>query len=85
MIGKYALERLLGIPVEACLASEFRYKMCIRDRLYADRLEKAGDFETALHETLRETIRDHKRIIFNGNGYDAAWLKEAVEKRGRCV
>ena len=51
-------------------------------KLYADRLEKAGDFETALHETLRETIRDHKRIIFNGNGYDAAWLKEAVEKRG---
>ena len=51
-------------------------------KLYADRLEKAGDFETALHETLRETIRDHKRIIFNGNGYDDAWLKEAVEKRG---
>lgn len=51
-------------------------------KLYADRLEKAGDFETALHETLRETIRDHKRIIFNGNGYDDTWLKEAVEKRG---
>ena len=31
---------------------------------------------------IRKTIQDHKRIIFNGNGYDGAWIKEAVEKRG---
>ncbi|NBI11274.1 glutamine synthetase type III [Colidextribacter sp. OB.20] len=51
-------------------------------RIYADRLEGAEDFETALHEMIRRTIKDHKRIIFNGNGYDGDWIKEAVEKRG---
>ena len=51
-------------------------------RIYADRLEKAEDFETALHEMIRKTIRDHKRIIFNGNGYDDAWIREATEERG---
>ena len=51
-------------------------------RIYADRLEKAEDFETALHEMIKKTIKDHKRIIFNGNGYDDAWIKEATEQRG---
>ena len=50
-------------------------------KIYADRLEGVEDFETALHEMIKKTIRDHKRIIFNGNGYDDAWLREA-EKRG---
>ena len=50
-------------------------------RQYADKLEGAEDFETALHDLIRDTIRAHKRIIFNGNGYDASWLEEA-EKRG---
>lgn len=51
-------------------------------RIYADRLEQAEDFETVLFEMIRETINNHKRIIFNGNGYDDAWIKEATEKRG---
>ena len=51
-------------------------------RIYADRLEKAEDFETALHEMIKKTIKDHKRIIFNGNGYDDAWIREATEERG---
>ncbi len=51
-------------------------------KIYADRLEKVEDFEFALHETIRKTIKDHKRIIFNGNGYDGDWIKEATEKRG---
>ena len=51
-------------------------------KIYADRLEKAEDFETTLHEMIRKTIKDHKRIIFNGNGYDDEWIKEATEKRG---
>ena len=51
-------------------------------RIYADRLEGAEDFDAALHEVIRKTIRDHKHIIFNGNGYDGDWIKEAVEKRG---
>ena len=50
-------------------------------KIYADRLECAADFETALHEMIKKTIQDHKRIIFNGNGYDDAWIKEA-EVRG---
>lgn len=51
-------------------------------RIYADRLEKAEDFKTTLNEMIRKTIKDHKRIIFNGNGYDDSWIKEATEKRG---
>ena len=51
-------------------------------RQYADVLERAEDFEEALHTLIRDTIRAHKRIIFNGNGYDEAWLKEATEERG---
>lgn len=51
-------------------------------KIYADRLEKAEDFETALHEMIRKTIKDHKKIIFNGNGYDDAWIKEATQERG---
>ena len=53
-------------------------------KIYADRLEAAEDFQTALHEMIQKTIKDHKRIIFNGNGYDDAWIKEATEVRGLC-
>ncbi|MBR6784630.1 MAG: glutamine synthetase type III, partial [Clostridia bacterium] len=48
---------------------------------YADRLENVENFEEALHALIKKTIKDHKRIIFNGNGYDDEWIKEA-EKRG---
>ncbi len=51
-------------------------------KIYADRLENVDDFETALHDMIKKTIKDHKRIIFNGNGYDDAWIKEATEDRG---
>ena len=50
-------------------------------RRYADELEGAENFDAALHELIRSAISAHKRIIFNGNGYDAAWLREA-ERRG---
>ena len=50
-------------------------------RRYADALEGAEDFDAALHALIRSVIAAHKRIIFNGNGYDAAWLHEA-ERRG---
>ena len=49
---------------------------------YADRLEGADDFEGALHALIRETIRKHERILFNGNGYGEEWVKEATEVRG---
>jgi len=51
-------------------------------RQYADVLEDAEDFEGALHEVIRGAIAAHRRIIFNGNGYDEAWTREAVESRG---
>ena len=49
---------------------------------FADELEGKEDFDAALHELLKKTLKEHKRIIFNGNGYDDSWIKEAVEKRG---
>ena len=51
-------------------------------RLFADELEAAPDFNSALHDLIKKTITAHKRIIFNGNGYDDAWIKEATEERG---
>lgn len=50
-------------------------------RVFADELEAADDFTDALNKLITRTIKDHKRIIFNGNGYDESWLEEA-EKRG---
>ena len=51
-------------------------------KIYADILEGASDFKTALHELIRTVITDHKHIIFNGNGYDDSWIEEATDKRG---
>ena len=48
---------------------------------FADQLEGSKDFQNDLQKLILKTIKDHKRIIFNGNGYDDAWVKEA-EKRG---
>ena len=47
----------------------------------ADELEKAEDFDTAVHDMIKQMLSEHKRIIFNGNGYSKAWEEEA-EKRG---
>ena len=44
--------------------------------------KKQKIFEETLHEMIRKTIKDHKHIIFNGNGYDETSIKEATEKRG---
>ena len=51
-------------------------------RLYADALEGAEDFNSALHDLIRNVIIRHKRIVFSGNSYDEAWIKEATEERG---
>ena len=48
---------------------------------YADELEKADDFTSAAIALVKRTIRDHRRVIFNGNGYTAEWEEEAA-KRG---
>lgn len=50
-------------------------------RLFADKLEKAEDFNVELNRLIRHTIRDHRRIIFNGNNYSEEWVAEA-EARG---
>ena len=49
---------------------------------YADELEGSSDFDASLNELIKRSISEHKRIIFNGNGYDDAWIKEATEVRG---
>ena len=49
-------------------------------RQFADELENAGDFRTALHDLIVRTIHDHKRIIFNGNNYTDEWLSEAARR-----
>ena len=56
---------------------------CVADVLsdFADQLEKADDFTAALKKLVKATIREHKRIIFNGNNYSEEWVREA-EKRG---
>ncbi len=48
---------------------------------FADELENATDFDECLHNLIKRTIKEHKRIIFSGNGYDNDWVLEA-EKRG---
>lgn len=48
---------------------------------FADELEKADDFKSALKALIKKTIKEHKRVIFNGNGYSDEWLAEA-ERRG---
>ena len=74
MLGSTASVASANIVLNTAVAETL--KQC------ADCLEGAADFNAALHELIRNMIRQHKRIIFNGNGYDDAWIKEATEKRG---
>ena len=48
---------------------------------FADKLEAADDFKTALIDLLRESLKEHKRVVFNGNNYSEEWVEEA-ERRG---
>jgi len=50
-------------------------------RQFADELENSNDFNSDLSKLIKRTIKEHKRIIFNGNGYDQSWIEEA-ERRG---
>ena len=47
---------------------------------FADELEGAEDFTAALHDLIRRTLTNHQRIIFNGNGYEGAWVEEAARR-----
>ena len=48
---------------------------------FADELEKASDFDSAVQELIKRTVTEHQRVIFNGDGYSDEWVAEA-EKRG---
>ena len=48
---------------------------------YAERLEEAEHLNETVYSIIRETVRDHKRIIFNGNGYEDEWLREAEKRK----
>ena len=74
--------RMLGSNKSIACANVF-LNTAVADVLseFADKLEKSKDFKNDLHQLILDTIKEHKRIIFNGNGYDESWVKEA-EKRG---
>ena len=75
MVGSSDSISCANIMINAAVAESLRQ--------FADCLENGeGDFDTRLHELIKENITAHKRILFNGNGYDDAWIKEATEVRG---
>ena len=49
----------------------------MEEKEFAEKLENANDFTSALNELIKQTLNNHKRIIFNGDGYSAEWIKEA--------
>ena len=73
MLGASSSVSCTNVVLNTAVAEELKQ--------FADELEGAANFEEALHELIKKTVTDHKRIIFNGNGYDDAWIAEA-EKRG---
>ncbi len=73
MLGSSSSVSCTNVVLNTAVAEELKQ--------FADELEGAANFEEALHELIKKTVTDHKRIIFNGNGYDDAWIAEA-EKRG---
>lgn len=73
MVGSSQTVSIANIYLNAAMASVLEE--------VADRLEKAEDIDLESHCIIKEFYQDHKRVIFNGNGYDAAWEAEA-KKRG---
>ncbi|MBS1455611.1 MAG: glutamine synthetase type III [Clostridia bacterium] len=73
MVGSSASIAEANIVLNTAVAEELRQ--------FADKLEGSKNFTADLHDLIKETLKAHKRIVFNGNGYDEAWIKEA-EKRG---
>ncbi len=74
--------RMLGSS-ESIACANMMLNTAVAEELkgFADELEQAKDFDKELNRIIVNTIKEHKRIIFNGNGYDEAWIKEA-QKRG---
>ena len=72
MPGSAASISSCNIALNTAVAEELRQ--------FADELEGAEDFNTALHALIRRVVHEHKRIIFNGNGYDPSWVEEAARR-----
>ena len=72
MPGSSASISSCNIAINTAVAEELRQ--------FADELESAGDFNAALHALIRRVIHEHKRVIFNGNGYDPSWVAEAARR-----
>ena len=66
----------------ACCNIMLNAAVAERLKQYADRLEQAQDFQSELHELIKDVIKAHERILFDGNGYGEEWVKEATEVRG---
>ncbi len=73
MLGSNSSIAFCNIMLNTAVAEELRQ--------FADILESSDNFEADLHALIVKTIKEHKRIIFNGNGYDEAWMQEA-RRRG---
>ena len=74
--------RMLGSSASiSCANTVLNTSVAEELKQFADELEGKEDFETALHELIKRTIKEHKRIIFNGDGYDESWVKEAEKRR----
>ncbi len=74
--------RMLGSAASiSCANTVLNTTVAEELKQFADILEGSNNFEADLHELIKKTIKEHKRIIFNGDGYDESWVKEA-EKRG---
>ena len=72
MPGSSASISSANIAINTAVAEELRQ--------FADELEAAEDFNQALHALIRRVVREHRRIIFNGNGYDPSWVDEAARR-----
>lgn len=72
MLGSSASISFTNTVINTIVAEELRQ--------FADELESADNFEASLHELIKKTVTDHKRIIFNGDGYDDAWVNEAARR-----
>ena len=73
MLGSHASISCANIILNTAVAEELKQ--------FADALEGSKDFHKDLDALIKKTIKEHRRIVFNGNGYDDEWIKEA-EKRG---
>ena len=79
--NKFEFRMLGSASSVSCANTVLNTSVAEELKQFADELEGAKDFEGALHELIKRPIKEHKRIIFNGDGYDDSWIAEA-ERRG---